>query len=76
MRTQTKSPYYDTILEKLARFGHVGMDPRHVEGYMRIEHGTLDGLTRSQFDAEVKGCAELVLSDISGAESLAVSYGL
>jgi len=28
-------------------------DPRHVEGYMRLEHRTLDQLSSEQFRAEV-----------------------
>lgn len=52
-------------------------DPRHVEAYMRVQHGTLDHLSADAFAAEV---AMAVLCIEQGgtpqAESLARSYGL
>lgn len=43
-----KTPYSDQI----ARLAP-GYDPRHVEAYMRVEHGTLDALSPSRFLEEV-----------------------
>lgn len=73
-----KTSYYNqTIREEIARQGHIGVDPRHVEGYMRIEHHTLDGLSERQFKEEVSIGIQCV--DAGGqeaAEANAKSYGL
>lgn len=52
-------------------------DPRHVEAYMRSEHGTLDRLSSSQFATEVT-MAVMCIEDggTEAAESLARSFGL
>lgn len=71
------SPYHDLIRDALVRQGLFGYDPRHIEGFMRIEHGTLDHLDRQRFTDEVRFCAIAV--DEGGtvvAEDLAVSFGL
>ena len=69
--------YQQTIREDLARIGRIGIDPRHIEAYMRLEHGTLDALSKERFRGEVALCAECVIADgILNAESLAKSYGL
>lgn len=39
------SYYKESIRTEIARQGHIGVDPRHVEGYMRLGHSTLDGLS-------------------------------
>lgn len=72
-----KSPYFETIRSEIARQGHVGVDPRHVEAYMRLEHSTLDGLSRSQFASEVGvGIACTLTDGTVNAEACAKSYGL
>lgn len=70
--------YHILIREALARAGHVGAaDPRHIEGYIRLEHPTLDGLTPDQFQAEVVFSLRCVLQDgVEAAERLAQSFGL
>ena len=71
------SPYTQTIREELARQGKIGTDPRHIEAYMRLEHPTLDGLSRSQFNQEVSvGIDCIEQGGISAAESCAQSFGL
>lgn len=72
------SGYRQMIRETIARTGHVGAaDPRHVEGWMRLEHGCLDGLSRAQFTAEVKiALACIAAGPVSDSESLAQSMGL
>lgn len=70
--------YQDLIREELARAGHVGAaDPRHIEAWMRIEHPTLNGLSRSQFTSEVGIALQCVAaSTADDNESLARSFGL
>jgi len=54
-----------------------GIDPRHIEAYMRLEHATLDGLTEQQFAQEIIVCAECARSSgADNAEALAESMGL
>ena len=70
--------YQQLIREDMASMGRVGAaDPRHVEGWMRLEHGCLDGLSPSQFAAEVKialGCIDA--APTADSERLAQSMGL
>lgn len=69
--------YQELIREELARQGRIDVDPRHVEGYARLEHGTLDGLSRGQFAREVRvGIACVDEGGKAAAENLARSYGL
>jgi hypothetical protein len=70
--------YQQMIRESMASAGRIGAaDPRHVEGWMRIEHGCLDGLSRSQFDAEVRIALECIAAGpLADSEALAASYGL
>ncbi len=53
------------------------LNPRFVEGLMRLEHGTLDGLSVAQFKEEIviaRACiAEASTEEL---EKLARSYGL
>jgi hypothetical protein len=52
-------------------------DPRHVEAWMRLEHGTLDHLDAARFESEVciaNAC--ITEAGVSESESLALSYGL
>jgi hypothetical protein len=51
-------------------------DPRHIEAYMRLEHPTLDGLSRSEFGHEAYLAACCVDADPEAAEELAQSYAL
>jgi hypothetical protein len=71
------TPYTQTIRETVARLGYLGVDPRHVEAYMRLDHPTLDGLSRSQFVSEVKIAVQCVdAAGVVSAERCAQSYGL
>jgi hypothetical protein len=69
--------YQDRIREALEKCGLAGYDPRHIEWYMRLSNGTLDGLTPQGFAFEV-GVATACVDQggIKAAESLAKSYGL
>lgn len=52
------SAYRKMICEDLVRAGLAGANPAHVEACMRIEHPTLDSLSRARFRAEVAMAAE------------------
>jgi hypothetical protein len=68
--------YTQQIRETLAKLGHIGVNPRHVEGWMRLQHGCLDGLSTSQFRAEVKIALECIAASTPEQnESLAQSEG-
>jgi hypothetical protein len=70
--------YQQMVRESMAGAGRIGAaDPRHVEAWMRLEHGCLDGLSRSQFDAEVRIAIECIAAGpLADSESLATSMGL
>lgn len=70
--------YQKMIREELARQGYVGQyDPRHIEGYMRLGCGCLDGLSKAKFLMEVMiGKACIDVDGVDNAENLAKSYGL
>ena len=70
--------YQEMIREGLAKMGFIGKyNPRHIEGYMRLEHSTLDGLSDQQFNNEIKISAECIDAGVvAAAEELAVSFGL
>jgi hypothetical protein len=69
--------YQDTIREIMTALGHGGVDARHVEAYMRLEHSTLDGLSREHFAVEVEVGVRCVREGgVAMAETLAESYGL
>ena len=51
-------------------------DPRHVEGYMRLAHGTLDQLSPKKYRAKVASVVACIAGGgIDAAEKLAQSYG-
>ncbi|MGE0229469.1 MAG: hypothetical protein AB7U23_13280 [Dehalococcoidia bacterium] len=71
------SPYRQTIREHLAQAGRLGVDPRHVEAWMRIEHPTLDALTPAAFRAEALVAADCTTdAGPTPSEALAASLGL
>lgn len=69
--------YQKLISERLAEIGRVGVDPRHVEAYLLLDHGTMDVACHSpHFAQSVREIADLALAYPADAESLAKSYGL
>ena len=69
--------YQRMIREELARKGYVGQyDPRHIEAYMRIEHPTLDGLSKASFRKEIEWSRQAVDLDPAAAERCAQSFAL
>lgn len=54
-----------------------GVDPRHVEGYMRLQYSTLSHLSRSEFAREVRiSVACIREGGTEAAERNAQSFGL
>ena len=69
--------YEGTIRNALKEKGHTEIDPRHIEGFMRLEHDALDGLSPAQFDAEVEiGIDCVIEGGTEEAESCAQSFNL
>lgn len=68
--------YQTMIRETLAKIGRIGIDPRHVEAWMRLENDTLDGLSSSAWSREVETAATLAMTNPSESESLAKSFAL
>jgi len=70
--------YQKFINEELAKLGFIGKyDARHIEAFMRVEHGCLDGLDKATFLHEIRLCARCI--DAVGsraAETFAKTYGL
>ena len=53
------------------------VDPRHVEAWMRLEHPTLDGLSRAEFEREIDlAVAAIATAGAADSEALAASFGL
>lgn len=71
-----RSFYTDTLRELIARAGYLGTDPRHIEGYLRLEFGTLDALSREQITAQLPELIATIHYDPRAAETLAQSFGL
>lgn len=74
--TVRKCPYHDAIEASLARQGLGAIEPRLIEGWMRVEHGTLDHLSGPALDLDVSIAAACVNADPVASEALARSYGL
>jgi len=71
------SGYTTLIREHAATLGFIGVDPAHIEAWMRVEHGTLDALSPAQLRSEVLIAIECVRAATSADnDALAASYGL
>jgi len=56
--------------------GCTNVEARLVEGFMRLEYGTLDNLSPQKFKSEAKIGYACVQVDPEAAKELATSYGL
>lgn len=64
---------YRTMIQSIAP----NCDPRHIEGFMRSWHGTLDALSRDHFEAEALAAVQCVeTGGVAVAESVALTHGL
>jgi hypothetical protein len=69
-------PYREVIRRTAARAGRLGYDARQIEAWMRLEHDTLDALSRDQFEREVEVACQCIDADPELSRKLADSYGL
>ncbi len=67
--------YEQMIREECARQGHVGMNPKLIEAWMRLDHPCLDGLDKDQFAEEVAIAIACVKREPETSAKLARSYG-
>ncbi len=69
--------YQNLIAEIRARQGRLDVEPRHIEGFIRIAYPTLNSLSQGEFEHEVS--VAIICADRAGregAEELARSFGL
>jgi hypothetical protein len=78
MTRTDQSTYQRLIREDLAAIGEIAAaDPRHIEAWMRLEHGTLDALSPAGFRSEVKTALACVReAGTAESERLAASLGV
>lgn len=78
MRKQRADRGYQKLISEILEELHIEDVPPHwVEAYMRLEHGTLDSLTRAAFKREVREAVACVQAfGVEAAEKLALSSGL
>jgi hypothetical protein len=74
MATKRRSLYEDAIRRGAAAAGFTDVDAFQVECWMRLEHGTLDGLGPARFREEVAIAVELVLAHPEESARLAETY--
>ena len=72
----TKSGYTPVINEVLRAMKRTDIKPELVDGYLRLDHGTLDGLSMEQFRREIPSIVGTIDDDPEAAERNARSYGL
>lgn len=71
-----RSLYAGEIERVLSHHGVTDVDPVLVEGWMRLEYSTLDGLGSVAFDRSALESAQCVLVAPAESIELARSYGL
>ena len=72
MGEEARWTYYQRVIAEQTR----DVDPRHVEAWMRVEHPTLDGLSRERFIAEMHVLGCVLDAGPEASEALAPSFGL
>lgn len=67
--------YYQQLIRKYLFDSSI--DPRWVEAYLRLDHGTLDSLSVDEFKIEIPEIIKIIKEEgKQKAEKLALSYGL
>lgn len=67
--------FYQKLIKEL--LGDRDFDPRHIEALMRLNHVTLNHLTRDDFREEIAICIACIkLGGVDAAEKTARSFGL
>ncbi len=67
--------YRGIITEIMVKQGIKDVPASQVEAFMRVEHGTLDALSRGKFEVEVQICSRMAQENPNLAASIARSYG-
>ncbi|MFL5909460.1 MAG: hypothetical protein ACJ768_02660 [Gaiellaceae bacterium] len=71
------SIYRTVIVAALASIKRPDIDPRHVEGFMRLQYGTLSHLDAATFKREAQLAVACIHVDgLEAAEANARSFGL
>ena len=65
---------YQKLIKEICKSLSIIADPRHIEGFMRLQYGTLDHLSREEFVNECKLFNEA--KEMGDWEANAKSYGL
>ena len=63
------------IRTAMDQYGIRDVSPTTIEAFMRVEHTTLDGISKSEFEAEVIIYARTARKDPNLAASLARQFG-
>ena len=76
-KTAAKSTLYAPVINEVLRaMKRTDIKPELVDGYLRLDHGTLDGLSMEQFRREIPSIVGTIDDDPEAAERNARSYGL
>lgn len=68
---------YQQLISQTLTALNISYNPRHVEAYMVLEHGTLNHLSSGRFMSEVRlACNNIDMEGTEIAEELAKSYGI
>ena len=71
------STYQKIIADYLATRRYIDVTPRVIEAFMRLDHSTLDHLSRAAFHREIEQCrADALAAGPEMSDELARSFGL
>ena len=72
---EAKTGYYQRLISR--HLLDSSIDPRWIEAYLRLDHGTLDSLSVDDFKTEIPEIIKIIIEEgKQEAEKLALSYGL
>ena len=72
---EAKTGYYQRLISRYLLDSSI--DPRWIEAYLRLDHGTLDSLSVDDFKTEIPEIIKIIKEEgKQEAEKLALSYGL